>query len=62
MEIVLEVNDKLIADVMETGKFSTLAQAVERGLQLLILRKTYQDLRALRGTLELEDNNTGRES
>lgn len=62
MEIVLEVNDKLIADVMETGKFSTLAQAVERGLQLLILRKTYQDLRALRGTLELEDSNTGRES
>lgn len=62
MEIVLEIDDKLIADVMETGKFSTLAQAVERGLQLLILRKTYQDLRTLRGTLELEDTNTGRES
>lgn len=62
MEIVLQIDDKLIADVMEAGKFSTLAQAVERGLQLLILRKTYQDLRALRGTLELEDSNTGRES
>jgi Arc/MetJ family transcription regulator len=55
MRTNIVIDDQLMTDVMATGEFKTKREAVEAGLRLLALRKTYQGLRALRGQLQWED-------
>jgi antitoxin ParD1/3/4 len=52
MRTNIVIDDKLMSAAMRAGDFKTKKDAVEEGLRLLARRKTYQDIRALRGNLQ----------
>jgi antitoxin ParD1/3/4 len=52
MRTNIVIDDKLMSAAMRAGDFKTKKDAVEEGLRLLARRKTYQDIRALRGKLQ----------
>ena len=56
MRTNIEIDDKLMADVMADGEFKTKREAVEEGLRLLKRRKAYAAIRAARGTLFWDDS------
>ena len=56
MRTNIEIDDSLMAAAMEAGGFRTKREAVEEGLRLIARRKTYQDIRALRGKLRWDDS------
>ena len=55
MRINIDIDDKLMADVMATGDFKTKPAAVEAGLRLVHRRQVYGGLLALRGQLDWND-------
>lgn len=56
MRTNIDIDDKLMADVLADGEFKTKREAVEEGLRLLKRRKAYAALRAARGTLFWDDS------
>jgi len=56
MRTNIEIDDKLMDDVMATGDFKTKREAVEAGLQLIKRRKAYAAIRNARGTLFWDDS------
>ena len=56
MRTNIEIDDKLMADVMATGDFKTKKDAVEAGLRMIQRRKAYDALLAARGTLHWDDS------
>ena len=56
MRTNIEIDDKLMADVMAIGGFKTKREAVEEGLRLIKRRKAYDALLAARGTLHWDDS------
>lgn len=56
MRTNIDIDDKLMDDVMATGEFKTKREAVEAGLQLIKRRKAYAAIRAARGTLFWDDS------
>lgn len=56
MRTNIEIDDKLMADVLADGEFKTKREAVEEGLRLLKRRKAYAAIRAARGTLFWDDS------
>lgn len=56
MRTNIDIEDKLMADVMAMGQFKTKREAVEEGLRLLKRQKAYADLLAARGTLFWDDS------
>ena len=56
MRTNIEIEDKLMADVMALGQFKTKRDAVEEGLRLLKRQKAYAALLAARGTLFWDDS------
>ena len=58
MRINIDIDDKLMADVMATGDFKTKRAAVEAGLRLVHRRQVYGGLLALRGQLDWDDSDT----
>jgi Arc/MetJ family transcription regulator len=56
MRTNIDIDDKLMDDVMATGDFKTKREAVEAGLQLIKRRKAYAAIRAARGTLFWDDS------
>jgi antitoxin ParD1/3/4 len=52
MRTNIVIDDQLMSAAMKAGDFKTKKDAVEEGLRLLARRKTYQDIRAARGTLQ----------
>ena len=59
MRTNIEIDDKLMADVMATGDFKTKREAVEEGLRMLKRRKVYDGLLALQGKLQWDDSDEG---
>jgi len=51
MRINVTVDDELMANAMRVGEFTSKREAVEEALRLLVRRKTYDGLLALRGKL-----------
>ncbi|TAK46017.1 MAG: type II toxin-antitoxin system VapB family antitoxin [Betaproteobacteria bacterium] len=49
MRTDIEIDDRLLAEAMRAGGFKTKPAAVEEGLRLLIRKKAYSDVLALRG-------------
>lgn len=58
MRTNVEIDDRLMAAAMEAGSFKTKREAVEEGLRLIARRKSYQDIRALRGKIRWDDSQT----
>lgn len=56
MRTNIEIDDKLMAEVMATGAFKTKREAVEEGLRLIKRKKAYAALLAARGTLHWDDS------
>ncbi len=56
MRTNIEIDDKLMADVMATGDFKSKKDAVEAGLRMIQRRKAYDALLAARGTLHWDDS------
>ena len=56
MRTNIVIDDKLMADVMATGKFKTKREAVEEGLALIKRRAAYDGLLSLRGKLHWDDS------
>jgi len=56
MRTNIEIDDKLMADVMAYGDFKTKREAVEAGLRMLKRKKAYAAIRAARGTLFWDDS------
>ncbi len=56
MRTNIEIDDKLMADVMATGDFKTKKDAVEAGLRMIQRRRAYDALLAARGTLHWDDS------
>jgi len=56
MRTNIEIDDKLMADVMAYGDFKTKREAVEAGLRMLKRKKAYAALLAARGTLFWDDS------
>lgn len=56
MRTNIEIDDKLMDDVMASGDFKTKREAVEAGLQLIKRRHAYAAIRAARGTLFWDDS------
>ena len=56
MRTNIDIDDKLMDDVMATGDFKTKREAVEAGLKLIKRRKAYAAIRAARGTLFWDDS------
>lgn len=56
MRTNVEIDDRLMAAAMEAGSFKTKREAVEEGLRLIARRKSYQDIRALRGKIRWDDS------
>ncbi len=56
MRTNIEIDDKLMADVMAIGGFKTKREAVEEGLRMIKRRKAYDALLAARGTLHWDDS------
>ena len=56
MRTNIEIDDKLMADVMAAGGFKTKREAVEAGLKLIKRREAYAAIRAARGTLFWDDS------
>ena len=59
MRTNIVIDDKLMAEVMATGRFKTKREAVEEGLRLLKRRQVYDGLLALRGKLHWDDSDKG---
>ncbi len=59
MRTNIVIDDKLMAEVMATGRFKTKREAVEEGLRLLKRRQVYDGLLALRGKLHWDDSDEG---
>ena len=55
----IDIDDDLMAQVMESGEFRTRKTAFEEGLRLLIQVKEQGRIRALRGQLHWEDSLDG---
>ena len=51
MRTNIVIDDQLMQAAMSAGNFKTKKDAVEEGLRLLARRKTYQNIRALRGKI-----------
>lgn len=56
MRTNIEIDDKLMADVMAIGGFKTKREAVEEGLRMIKRRKAYDALLAARGTMFWDDS------
>ncbi len=56
MRTNIEIDDKLMADVMAYGDYKTKKEAVEAGLRLVRRRQVYDGLLALRGQLHWDDS------
>jgi Arc/MetJ family transcription regulator len=56
MRTNIDIDDKLMADVMATGDFKTKREAVEAGLRMIQRKKAYAAIRAARGTLFWDDS------
>jgi Arc/MetJ family transcription regulator len=56
MRTNIEIDDKLMADVMATGDYKTKREAVEAGLRLVRRRQVYDGLLALQGKLHWDDS------
>lgn len=54
MRTNIVIDDKLMADALETSGLRTKKEAVELGLRLLIQRNKQQAIRKLRGQLKWE--------
>jgi antitoxin ParD1/3/4 len=59
MRINIVIHDQLMAAAMQAGDFKTKKDAVEEGLRLLVRRKVYAGIRALRGKLVWDDSDEG---
>lgn len=55
----IDIDDVLMAQVMESGGFKTRKAAVEEGLRPLILARAQGRIRALRGLLHREGSLDG---
>ncbi len=61
MRINIDIDDRLIAEVMEVTGISTKREAVEMGLNVLLRLKHQEDLRGLHRKLDWQsDFHTGR--
>ena len=54
MRTNIDIDDALMAQVMESGEFKTKKAAVEEGLRLLAQVRAQGQIRALRGRLNWE--------
>ena len=54
MRTSIDIDDALMAQVMESGEFRTKKDAVEEGLRLLVKLRAQGRIRALRGRLNWE--------
>ncbi|MCY4611869.1 MAG: type II toxin-antitoxin system VapB family antitoxin [Gammaproteobacteria bacterium] len=51
MRIRIEINDRLLAEAMESGGHKTKKAAIEEGLRLLVNTRSQERVRKLRGKL-----------
>ena len=55
MRTNIEINDKLMADVLEGYNFKTKKEAVEKGLELLLRMKNQSKIFELRGKIQFDE-------
>ena len=61
MRTNIDIDDKLLADAMRAGGFTTKKETVEAGLRLLARKRVYQEIRKLAGKVKWEgDLKSGR--
>lgn len=61
MRTNIDIDDKLLADAMRAGGFTTKKETVEAGLRLLARKRVYQEIRKLVGKVKWEgDLKSGR--
>jgi Arc/MetJ family transcription regulator len=56
MRVTIHIEDSLLADLMRLTRATTKAQAVRDALKELIRLRRKEELLALRGRLDIEDN------
>ena len=54
MRTNIDIDDKLLADAMRAGGFTTKKETVEAGLRLLARKRVYQEIRKLAGKVKWE--------
>ena len=54
MRTNIDIDDKLLADAMRAGGFTTKKETVEAGLRLLTRKRVYQEIRQLAGKVKWE--------
>ncbi len=54
MRTNIDIDDALMARVMQAGPYTTKKEAVEAGLKLLVRQAAYREIRKWRGMLKWE--------